>query len=185
MIIAILLRKLKRVQLLCHGRKLRFLGPCSVSPTARFDFGYGGAISIGSQSSIGHGVIMDPHGGVITVGESVFINAYCVLCGHGGLEIGSHTQIACHTVIIPANHNYKNSRIRIDLQGERKEGIRIEDDVWIGANCVVLDGVTIASGSVIAAGAVVTRSTEAFGIYAGVPARRIGARTEFASVSDV
>ena len=52
----------------------------------------------------------------------------------------------------------------------------IEDDVWIGANCTILDGVRIAKGCIIGAGSVVSKSTEPFGIYAGVPARLIKKR---------
>jgi acetyltransferase-like isoleucine patch superfamily enzyme len=48
--------------------------------------------------------------------------------------------------------------------------------VWIGAQCLVCDNVTIATGCVIGGGSVVTRSTEPFGIYAGVPAKKIGSR---------
>lgn len=57
------------------------------------------------------------------------------------------------------------------------KGIVIEDDVWIGAGVKILDGVTIAKGCVIGANAVVTRSTEAYGIYVGVPAQKIKSRT--------
>lgn len=56
------------------------------------------------------------------------------------------------------------------------KGIIIEDDVWIGAGVKVLDGVTIAQGCVIGANSVVTKSTEPYGIYVGVPARKIKSR---------
>ncbi|WP_417806940.1 acyltransferase [Thioclava sp.] len=52
----------------------------------------------------------------------------------------------------------------------------IEDDVWIGANCTILDDVRLAKGCVIGAGSVVSKSTEPFGIYGGVPARLIRLR---------
>lgn len=56
------------------------------------------------------------------------------------------------------------------------QDVIINRDVWIGANVTILKGVTIEEGCVIAAGAVVTKSTEAYGVYAGVPARRIAER---------
>ena len=56
------------------------------------------------------------------------------------------------------------------------KGVIIEDDVWIGANAVLLEGVTVAQGSVIGAGAVVTKSTQPYSISAGIPARQVGLR---------
>ena len=53
------------------------------------------------------------------------------------------------------------------------QNITIEDGVWIGASCTILPNATIANGCVIAAGSVVTQSTEPNGLYAGVPAKRI------------
>lgn len=91
--------------------------------------------------------------------------------------IGNGVRIAAHTVIVPANHGIDAST-PIFEQPETKLGIAIEDDVWIGAGVRILDGVRIGRGCVIGAGAVVTRGTVPFGIYAGVPARQIGTRSE-------
>jgi acetyltransferase-like isoleucine patch superfamily enzyme len=68
--------------------------------------------------------------------------------------------------------------IEIRLQGHENSPVIIEDDVWIAASCVILPGVTIGKGAVIAAGAVVTKSCQAGAVVAGVPGRMIGNRNE-------
>ncbi len=62
-------------------------------------------------------------------------------------------------------------------QGLNKKGIKIGDNVWIGAGCTILDGVEIGTGSVVAAGSVVTKSVESYTIVAGVPAKVIKKRS--------
>ena len=116
------------------------------------------------------------HGGHISFGSNCSVNNFAVIYGHGGLTIGNDVRIAAHAVIIPANHNWSDASVPIRKQGLTKLGVTIGNDVWIGAHAVVLDGVTIGDGCVIAAGAVLSRSTEPYGVYAGVPARRIKER---------
>jgi acetyltransferase-like isoleucine patch superfamily enzyme len=147
----------------------------SVSPLASLSSERRGDITIGARCKVMRGAILWTYGGSITIGDSTAINPYCVLYGHGGLRIGSGVRIAAHVVIIPANHGIEPGEA-IRHQPETRRGIVIGDDVWIGAGARILDGVNVASGSVIGAGAVLTRSTEPFGIYAGVPARKIGDR---------
>jgi acetyltransferase-like isoleucine patch superfamily enzyme len=74
--------------------------------------------------------------------------------------------------VIPANHGIAKDAL-VSKQIVTKLGVVIEDDVWIGAGAKILDGVTLRKGSVIGAGAVVTKSTESYGVYAGVPAKLI------------
>jgi acetyltransferase-like isoleucine patch superfamily enzyme len=114
--------------------------------------------------------------GQISVGRRCSVNPYTVLYGHGGLVIEDDVHIAAHCVVIPANHVFSDRDRTIKSQGVISKGIRIASDVWIGANVTVLDEVTIEIGSVIAAGAVVTKSTEPYSINAGVPARKIKSR---------
>jgi acetyltransferase-like isoleucine patch superfamily enzyme len=116
------------------------------------------------------------YGGTIHIEGHSSINPYCVVYGHGGLRIGSRVRIAAQTVIIPANHGFEDLEIPICDQPITRKGIRVEDNVWIGAGCRILDGVVISSGCVIAAGAVVTKSTVPNGVYAGVPARLLKLR---------
>jgi acetyltransferase-like isoleucine patch superfamily enzyme len=79
-------------------------------------------------------------------------------------------------VIVSDNLHFRDAKALIARQGRDRDGIVIDDDVWIGAHASVLDGVRIARGCVIGAGAVVTKSTEPYGVYAGVPAKPIGER---------
>jgi acetyltransferase-like isoleucine patch superfamily enzyme len=93
-----------------------------------------------------------------------------------GLQIGDGVRIGAGVVIIPSNHVFADPDVPIYRQGNEGKGICIESDVWIGANCTVLDGVTIGQGSVIAAGAVVNKDVDPYSVVGGVPARLIKKR---------
>lgn len=148
-----------------------------ISPDAELDIIGGGQIVLGKRCQIHAGAKLLTYGGSITLGDDVSLNPYTIAYGHGGLKIGSGVRIAAHTVLIPSNHNFQDKNRPIFQQGETSKGIVVEDDVWMGAGVRVMDGVQVARGCVIAAGAVLTKSTEAFGVYAGVPARKISERT--------
>lgn len=112
----------------------------------------------------------------IEIGDNLQINARCWISGGGNLKIGNNVLIGPHVVIHTANHNYENKDILIRKQGHSLKSILIEDDVWIAANCTILPGVTVKKGTVIAAGSVVTKDTEVYGVYAGAPAKKIKER---------
>lgn len=90
--------------------------------------------------------------------------------------MGKNTMIAAHTIIVPSNHRFERLDLPIRDQGLVKEGIFIEEDVWIGAGSKILDGVHIGKGCVIGAGSVVTKSIDDYSIVAGVPIRNLGVR---------
>ena len=90
--------------------------------------------------------------------------------------IGNDVRIAAGTVIIPANHGFKDTSQKICDQDINAEGIFIADDCWIGAGATILDGVSIGKGCVVGAGSIVTKSVEPFSIIAGNPASMIGKR---------
>jgi acetyltransferase-like isoleucine patch superfamily enzyme len=71
------------------------------------------------------------------------------------------------------NHNFEDTTKRIDEQGISTKPVVIGDDVWIGANAVILPGVTIGRHVVVAAGAVVTKDVPDYSLVAGVPAKEI------------
>ena len=88
----------------------------------------------------------------------------------GPVTIGNHVNLAQGITISALNHNFADPSLPIDAQGVSTSQIVIEDDVWIGANAVVLPGVRIGRHSVVAAGAVVTRDVPSGSLVAGVPA---------------
>jgi acetyltransferase-like isoleucine patch superfamily enzyme len=140
----------------------------SVSADAGGQFG---RIAVGKNSALDIGVILRANGNSIIIGNNTSVNPYCIIHGSGGIKIGNGVRIASHTVIVAANHIYADTTKFIYLQGESQKGIVIEDDVWIGAGARILDGVIIGRGSVIGAGAVVTKSTPPLPIVVGVPGK--------------
>ena len=96
--------------------------------------------------------------------------------GIGKILIGKNVLIGPNVVIRSNNHNYQDTSIPIIKQGMTKGVIIIEDDVWISSNCVILPNCTIGEGSIIAAGAVVTKDIEPYSIFGGIPAKKIGVR---------
>lgn len=109
----------------------------------------------------------------IKFGDNISIHSMCYIEGAGGITIGNDVSIANGTTLVSTEHNYSNIKIPIKDQGVKLSPIIIEDDVWIGSRAVVLSGNKIKKGCIIGAGAVVTKSTEEYSIYAGVPAVRI------------
>lgn len=112
--------------------------------------------------------IYHPEG--LSLGTQVDIGEYCVIRASGDVRIGNRVLIAAGAIITSRQHPVTSPRWGITDDAP----IVVEDDVWIGAGAIVLPGVTVGRGSVVAAGAVVTASVAPFTIVGGVPAREIG-----------
>lgn len=91
----------------------------------------------------------------------------------GPVTIGSHVNLAQGITITALNHNFDDSEKRIDQQGISTKEVVLEDDIWVGANAVILPGVTIGNHAVVAAGAIVTKDVPPHSLVAGVPAKVI------------
>lgn len=137
---------------------------------------YGGNIIIGKNTHLYQRSFLCTYGGDIQIGHNCSINAEAVVYGLGGVKIGNNVLIAGQTMIVPGMHTFKEIEKPICKQPLTKQGIVIEDDVWIGSGVKILDGVTVSRGCVIGAGAVVNKSTEPYGVYVGVPAKKIKSR---------
>lgn len=137
----------------------------------------GGNIFIGKNTFIYKEAILMTYGGKIIIGDNVGINPYTIIYGMGkGVRIGNNVMIAAQSIIIPANHNAQSTSIPMNSQGISSKGIVIEDDVWIGAGVKILDGVNIGKGSIIGAGAIVTKNIPPYSIAVGIPAKIIKKR---------
>lgn len=112
----------------------------------------------------------------VTVGSDSHFAPHGVQYGWGGLTIGTCVNVAAGVVFATVSHHHRDLTRPMAFSGERCEPITIEHDVWIGANATLTGNVTMGTGSVLGANAVLTSDTEPMGIYGGVPARRIGDR---------
>ena len=132
-------------------------------------------ITIGTDSSIHYGCFVT--GGVqgahIKIGNNSVINRFVYLDGRFPLTIGNNVNISHYTLIQTLTHDPQAA----DFHGVPGSVI-IEDDVWIGAKAIILPGVTIGRGSIVAAGAVVTKNVEPHTIVGGNPAKKIKDRNK-------
>lgn len=112
----------------------------------------------------------------IHIGDNVFFNRGVVIMAPVDVTFGNNVLVGPYAAINSGSHLYSSKSTLIDNQGHKYGKIAIEDDVWIGAHVCILPGVTIGKGSVVAAGAVVTKSIEPYTVVGGVPAQTIGAR---------
>jgi len=136
-----------------------------------------GSIRLAEKAMLRRGVILDAQSGSIDIGRNVSINDYSILLGHGGITIGDDVRIAGQVMIASFDHDFEDAGTLIRQQGIIKKPIVIEDDVWIGAGAKILGGAHIARGCVIGANAVVKGRTQPYGVYVGVPAKRIKQRS--------
>ncbi|MCB2153420.1 acyltransferase [bacterium] len=111
-------------------------------------------------------------------GDEVSIGIFSVIDGTGGLRVGSYVRMGPGVVIYTHNHNIERTDIPISHQGLTPGPVTIEDDVWLGARATILPNVTVGRGSVVAAGAVVTKDVPPFSIVGGVPAKVIAKRKD-------
>jgi virginiamycin A acetyltransferase len=140
----------------------------------------------GSRIVIEDGAVIDafvkikPAGGTadVVIGANSYINSGCVLYTGNGIRIGANVLIAANCTLAPTNHEYKDRARPIREQGFRpsKGGIVIEDDVWIGANSVILDGAVLRRGCVVGAGSIVRHELPEYSVSAGAPARTVAWR---------
>lgn len=172
MILARLLSRL-RILRLNQLENVEINYSAKISPKAIIHVDKHSSLKIGKNVTIKpNAVIHTGPNGKIHISNNCSINYNSVLYGHFGLYIGQNTRIAANSVIIPANHKF-DKNISITEQGIEGLGIYISEDVWIGANCTILDNVSIGQHSVIGAGAVVTRNIPSNSVAIGVPAKVI------------
>lgn len=152
-----------------------------VSPLADIETSSRGSrLSVADDAMIDSFVKIKFCGGIgdISIGSHSYINSCCVLYSGNGITIGDNVLVASHCTFAPVNHAFSSREKLIREQGflPSKGGIVIEDDCWIGANTVILDGTHIGKGCVVGASSLVKGKLEPYGIYAGNPLKLLKMR---------
>ena len=127
--------------------------------------------SLGDYSVIESFACINNAVGDVVIGDHTRIGLHNTIIGP--VDIGNHVNLAQGITVTALNHNFSDTNKRIDEQGVSTNPVTIEDDVWVGANAVILPGVTIGEHCVVAAGAVVTKDVPPHSLVAGVPAKVI------------
>ncbi len=139
-------------------------------------------ISVGN--GVGFGLFCMLYAGIdkgpenIEIGDNSSFNSNVMINADikGEIVIGKNVMVGPNVVFRASSHNYEKKNILIMSQGHQPGRIIVGDDVWLGANAVILQNVQIGTGAVIGAGSVVTKDVSAFSVVAGVPAKKIGNR---------
>jgi len=160
--------------------KKRSIGSCG----SNFNVVYPTAILEGRNITIGNDFyatadlcLFANDGGRLVIGNNSHFNKNVFIGASGGkIMIGNDVLIGPNVVLRASNHGIRKDVLMREQPHSYGE-IIIEDDVWIGSNSVILSGVTLTRGTVVAAGAIVTKSTSPYTIVGGVPAHEIGKRT--------
>jgi acetyltransferase-like isoleucine patch superfamily enzyme len=146
--------------------------------------GYDPARFVASKVRVSRGTVLsfgdDVTGyGQIAIGDNCWIGQFNNLRASrdASITIGNDCLISQYCTLVAANHQIKAGlAIRLQPQSTERLGMRLGNDVWLGAGVTILPGVTIGEGAVIGSGAVVTRDVPPFETWAGVPAKKIGER---------
>lgn len=147
-----------------------------------------GGITIGDRTFIMHNSILhvfnfrDLPRAKIDIGHDCFLGESTIIRGQGGVTIGNDVYTGPLVQILAVNHVYTDPDTPIRLQGITAKGIVIEDDVWLAAGVIVIDGARIGHGSVIGAGAVVVDDIPPYSIAIGSPARIVKDRREASTI---
>ena len=142
--------------------KARIIGACS--------------ISLGDRVMIRRRVLIAGNG-IFEVGSNTTINEEVIIAVTSRITIGENCMIAPRVYILDVDHEFQSRSVPISKQGYVSSPVRIEDDVWIGTQAVILRGVTIGQGAIIGANSVVTKDVQPYSIVGGVPATLIRMRS--------
>ncbi len=163
-------------QLYCGNNFIAERG-CEINCISENGLHFGEKVTIGSYALIRPSNIYGgSKGHGLKVGDYSNIGPYAYIGCSGNITIGNNVMISPRVSIYSENHNFDKPNELLKDQGVKRTYCRIEDDCWIAANSVILAGVTVGKGSVVAAGSVVTKDIPPYSIVAGNPARILKSR---------
>ena len=157
--------------------KLNLEEGCEIVGLSKKGIIFGNKCTVGRYSTIRPtNILLDEAGEGLKVGNNSNIGSYSYIGCSGYIEIGNDVMMGPRVNLMAENHNYSDLNLSMKSQGISRSFIIIEDNVWIGVNSTILAGVRIGSGSIIAAGAVVTKDVPKNSIVGGIPAKIIRSR---------
>lgn len=164
--------------------KIKSIYKIKASDTCVFKIERYDLLKVGIEVSVGDYTVIsvlnykNKNNSFLEIGSNTYIGEFNNIRATGGcITIGNNCLISQNVTIVSTNHNIaRDSLIREQSWDETKNGIAIGDDVWIGANSVILPGVKIGNGAVIGAGSIVTKDVEPYSIVVGNPAVKIKER---------
>lgn len=133
------------------------------------------AVEFMGENQIGEHTIIQGDGRMVW-GRGSYCAGNCVFGVNSEIRIGNNVLIANYVSIRDTDHVFRDVHISIEKQGIETAPVFIDDEVWIGHGAVILKGVKVGRGAIIAAGAVVTKDVEPYSIMGGVPAKLIRKR---------
>jgi acetyltransferase-like isoleucine patch superfamily enzyme len=168
-----------------HPRHLHLAGALVIEDYAEVQGLSTGGVQFGHRVTVGRFASIRPSGyygrelgAGLEIGDHSNIGPYCFIGCAGPVRIGERVMMGQSVHLLAEAHRMDDPDRPMQEQGVTRSGIVIEDDCWLGAGAKVLDGVTIGRGSVVGAGAVVTRSFPPGSVIAGVPATLLRSRVE-------
>lgn len=168
--------KIRSKKHIISGSGLTIEDGCFINALCKNTVHIGKNFSLGRNSIIECTGVIRELGDSLEIGDDVGIAANAFISVRGKVKIGSSTIFGPGVKLFSENHIYTDKTTPIYLQGTDRKGIEIGEDCWIGADAIILDGVRIGKGSVVAAGAVVNKDVPDYSVVGGVPAKIIGNR---------
>lgn len=159
------------------GRNFVAEDGCEIQGLSRRGVHFGNNVTVGSYAMVRPSGYYGRYiGEGLTIGDRSNIGPYCYLGAYGGITLGSDVMMGPRVSLFAENHNFDRLDVSIREQGCTPEEIVIEDDCWLASGSIILAGVRVGRGSIVAAGAVVTTDVPEYSIVAGNPARVIRSR---------
>ena len=150
---------------------------CEINCLSKNGVVFGDKVTVGSFAIIRPTNLYGGEPGVgLKMGNNSSIGPYSYIGCSGYIEIGDNVMISPRVSIYSENHNFDDIHLPMIEQGVTRSFVKIEDDCWIAANSIILAGVTVGKGAVVAAGSVVTKDVPPFSVVAGNPAKVVKAR---------
>jgi acetyltransferase-like isoleucine patch superfamily enzyme len=167
---------IRHPQYLSVGRGVTLHDYVTIDALSREGVIFGNNVSVGAFTLIEATGILRQLGKGFSIGNNSNLGDYCFVGAAGGVRIGENVIIGQRISFHSENHIFERTDLPIKAQGTTQQGIIVEDDCWLGAGVIILDGVTVHSGAVVAAGSVIAQDVPPYAIVGGVPAKMIRSR---------